>query len=345
MRRLNSVRNDINAVDARLVHLLEKRVSLAREVADIKNRQNSADLTDLVREKEIIDELITKTQDPILRDTLPNLWEVLFKMSKIARILTHVKDCPFREVGIIGDGLIGRSLYNLIQAKAPTCTLHIHNHEWSVNDFTSCELIIIATPISTVSDIAEKLAIGAHVLTNGVVVMDVASVKKEIAHTFALLQKQVGGRMWFVPTHPMGGSQKQGKESANMTLFAGRPWIISYAKGHGHEKAIHDRVSQFVSFCGSVPIEIEAEHHDGLVVYVSHIPGILSKLISDFVSEKSPDSLALAGSGFKLMTRIGKTENVRMRKQIGLHNSKEIQRAFFRLYAYLRKTNPTEWKE
>jgi prephenate dehydrogenase len=73
------------------------------------------------------------------------------------------------------------------------------------------------------------------------------------------------------------------------------------------------------------------------------MPGILSRLLFNFVAEKSPESLVLASSGFELMTKIGKTENIRMRSQISKHNELNIQHAMDQFIVFLKKGG-IEWK-
>jgi len=344
MEKLIQVRKQIDAVDKEIIAALERRLSLVQKVAQIKNKEIDIPFTDAVREEDIIRNLQKNTNDMVLQDTISDVYKVIFNLSKSVRHLAKERDCPFSHVGIIGDGLIGRSIANAIDSKEDTrVKVTIHNREWKVEDYATCDLIIIATPIDTVIDIAMSLSKHRKSLRPEVIIIDVASVKDKIAKSFARLNKnRVLSSPVFVPTHPMGGKQERGSKYAQATLFASRPWIIipeMTTKGE-----IISRISSFVAYCGSRPIILDADQHDKLITYVSHFPGSLSRLLLDFVSSQGRESLALAGSGFDLMTSIGKSANIRMRSQIARSNVKNIQDVFSKFIHYIQHKHPNIWK-
>jgi prephenate dehydrogenase/chorismate mutase len=344
MDDLSLIRKQIDAVDRDIITLLERRLSLVRKVAKIKNNKQEIPFTDAVREENIIRDLQKRTNDMVLQDTISDVYKVIFSISKSVRHLVKEKDCPFSHVGIIGDGLIGRSIANAIYSKVDTrVKVTIHNREWKVEDYSMCDLVIIAAPIDTVIDIATSLSKNRKSLRPGVVIIDVASVKDKIAKKFAQLNNpHLGTAPIFVPTHPMGGRQERGSTYAQAILFAGRPWIITPVRSA--KKETLDNVSTFVAYCGSRPIIVDAEQHDRLVTYVSHFPGILSQLLVDFVSDKEQESLRFAGSGFEMMTRIGKSKNIRMRSQIALSNAQNIHEVFDAFIHYIQQQDLQKWR-
>jgi prephenate dehydrogenase len=191
--------------------------------------------------------------------------------------------------------------------------------------------------------IATELAKHRMVLQSGVVIIDVASVKKRIAQAFAKFDSiQSKNSPVFVPTHPMGGGQEQGSSYARATLFVGRPWLITPSANTPEN--IISKISKFVAYCGSRPIIVGAEQHDRLVTYVSHFPGILSQLLLDFVSDQEKESLKFAGSGFEMMTRIGKSNNIRMRSQIAQSNAHNIRDVFDAFIHYIQQQDLELWK-
>ena len=344
INKLTCLRKQIDAVDKDIITLLERRLSLVREVARIKNNEVNIPLTDLNREDEIIHSLQKQTHDMALQDAITDVYKVLFAMSKSIRHMETEVDCPFTHVGIIGDGLIGRSIAKAIKSKKDArVKVTIHNREWKIEHYATCDLIIIATPIETVVHIATELAKHRMVLQSGVVIIDVASVKKPIAQAFAKLDSiQSKNAPVFVPTHPMGGGQEQGSSYARATLFAGRPWLITPTANTPEN--IISKISKFVAYCGSRPIIVGAEQHDKLVTYVSHFPGILSQLLLDFVSYQEQESLRFAGSGFEMMTRIGKSNNIRMRSQIAQSNAHNIREVFDAFIHYIHQQDLELWK-
>jgi prephenate dehydrogenase/chorismate mutase len=340
---LDSVRKQIDEVDNQIVLLLEKRVNLAIEVACIKRESINSPLTDNHREVIVIQKLQSLISDPILKDSIGDIYQKLFSLSKNVRFMSQAPVCPFKTIGIIGNGLIGHSLFKIISGKSgDEVKVHIHGREWNISQYQDCELIIIATPIDNIESVARTLASSAATLKRNAIVIDVASTKEHIAKTFLELNEELGGQIHFVPTHPMGGRQEQGSDAAQMTLFAGRPWIVCPSK-QGESDVNMMRLISFIKYCGSHVIFLDPIKHDHLVSYVSHMPGLLSKALSDFVTVQSSDSLVLAGSGFELMTKIGKTENIRMRSQISKHNELNIQHAMDQFIVFLKKGG-IEWK-
>ncbi len=339
---LDSVRKQIDEVDKQIVLLLEKRVGFAKEVAHIKRETGNSPLSDNQREKKIIRKLQSLVSDAILKDSIGDIYQKLFSLSKNVRLMSQTTICPFKTIGIIGNGLIGHSIYKVISGKSgDKVKIHIHGREWNISQYQECELIIIATPIDNVESVARTLASSAVNLKRNAIVIDVASVKEHIAKTFLELNEELEGQIYFVPTHPMGGRQEQGSGAAQMTLFAGRPWIVCPLKQAESDMNIL-RLISFIKYCGSHVIFLDPIKHDRDISYISHMPGILSKSLFNFVTKKSPESMLLVSSGFELMTKIGKTENIRMRSQISKHNKRNIQHTMDQFIIFLKKGG-IEW--
>jgi chorismate mutase/prephenate dehydratase len=90
MQTLIAVREQIDAIDKQIINLLNERVSLAYEVAEIKSRTGVSALTDARREEGIIQALIRQAKDPVLTDAIPDLYRRIFQMSKQIRKLKTI---------------------------------------------------------------------------------------------------------------------------------------------------------------------------------------------------------------------------------------------------------------
>ncbi|MBP6993956.1 prephenate dehydrogenase/arogenate dehydrogenase family protein [Candidatus Woesebacteria bacterium] len=337
MKNLTVMRKQIDRVDTKIVGLLDQRMSLTRDVAMAKNSELNTSFTDEKREEAVLARLQSLTNNLVLQDAIADVYQTLFHTSKSIRHLAHETENPFSTIGIIGDGLIGRSIAKTMLYKGKgSVVVTLFGREWTPARVGECDLIIIASPINTVVDIARSLYTHSSLLKPGVVVIDVASVKMRISNEFATLNdaNDVAAPV-FVPTHPMGGRKERGAKYARSTLFAGRPWVVT-PTGNSPDR-VTERVSQFVRYCGSEPILMEAKKHDGLITYVSHFPGFLSKSLLEFVSNSAEESLQLAGSGFEMMTKIGRTTNTRMRSQIVQNNTRNIQRVLREFIKYIQK--------
>lgn len=331
---LKQIRTQIDDVDDEIVRLFGKRIDLAMKVAQVKNAASTTPITDLSREESILHRLKQKTHHAYVKDEIDEIFPILFAQSKKVRYLHQVSRFPFRSVLIIGDGLLGRSLYDVICMKDTSVMVHIVNHTWDETEVRNVEFIIIATPINTVADIAHRLY---KMVTPGTIVIDVASVKSHIADTFFKLNMQ-SEKILYVPTHPMGGKQTQGKEGASVTLFAGKPWIICENKDDDRYR----KVEECIRFFGSQAIYLDAASHDRMVAFISHFPGMLSKWLFDFVSTYQSDALVLASSGFDMMTKIGKTQNTRMRSQIYDANQQNIS-SVLEIFTDYIQAHPNPW--
>lgn len=140
-------------------------------------------------------------------------------------------------IGVVGMGLIGASILKDVQKHTPTIERYgistgreqqiaiqerlinaKHNLKYIVNNV---DLIVIATPIAHIVSIAKEIA-KLHISKQKLIVIDVASVKMPVYGAFEKLNKQ-NKNITFITTHPMGGSEKNGFNSAKCGLFRNKP--------------------------------------------------------------------------------------------------------------------------
>ncbi len=147
---------------------------------------------------------------------------------------------PANTIAVIGLGLIGTSILKDIEKHAPQMRRlgYSVGHENEIAQveglieremtleavINAADILVIATPISAVRKTAEDIA-ALHTSQKKLIVIDVASVKTDISKTFAVLSGAYPS-IRFIPTHPMGGSEKTGYEGARRGLFRGKPWVI-----------------------------------------------------------------------------------------------------------------------
>ncbi len=163
-------------------------------------------------------------------------------------------------------------------------------------------LVIIASPISTISNVAKTLKsayLKSNQRTTKILVIDVASVKNHIAKTFATLSDDT---IQFVATHPMAGTEFSGLDHARLNLFRGKPWIVTPHKNN-NDNAIA-LAKNFIHLLGGRFKELDPATHDTYAAAVSHSTILLSNYIFEFLSSNYPESLDLAGSGFDSTTRL-----------------------------------------
>ena len=84
---LEKVRNEIDAIDQKILGLLEDRLRRAEEVARIKESQEVVALTDPTREQEIIERLQGATENQVLQAEVENIFSICMDMSKRVRVI------------------------------------------------------------------------------------------------------------------------------------------------------------------------------------------------------------------------------------------------------------------
>ncbi len=210
-----------------------------------------------------------------------------------------------RRAAVVGTGLIGGSIGMALRARgwhvsgtdadpARAALAHQRGALDAVGDDPGAEVVFVATPVS---EVAAEAARALRRAPRGRVVTDVGGVKAPIVAA-------VDDPM-FVGGHPMAGSEQEGVEGADPTLFDGATWVLTPTAGT--DPSAYARLRAVVSSLGADVVAIPPERHDMLVAVVSHVPHLtaatLMGLAADGAEEHAP-MLRLAAGGFRDMTRV-----------------------------------------
>ena len=204
-----------------------------------------------------------------------------------------------RRAQIVGTGLIGGSIGLALRAQGWHVTGRDRDADRAgralelgvvdaLGDDPDAELTFVATPVGAVADEAAK-APG--------VVTDVGSVKAPVVAAVA--------RPSFVGGHPMAGSEQEGVDGADASLFQGAVWVLTPVEGT--DPAAHSLVRSVVSSFGADVVELPPDRHDALVAVVSHVPHLTAASLMGLAAERAEEHqalLRLAAGGFRDMTRI-----------------------------------------
>jgi prephenate dehydrogenase len=189
---------------------------------------------------------------------------------------------------------------------------------------SEASIVFVCSPV----DSAASTALDA-LRRSSAVVTDVASVKSQVMVEVER-RSSPEARSRFVGGHPMGGSERSGPDAASASLLDGAVWVLT--PGPGTDPEATDRLSRFIQRFGARPIVMDAERHDRLVAFVSHLPQVASTALMDVaVSEEAgePDILLLAAGGFRDLTRLA-ASNPRLWSEILLANREAIADAIDR---------------
>lgn len=245
----------------------------------------------------------------------------------------------FKKVAIIGTGLIGGSLGLAIKKrKIADKVIGIGRHRQTLalakrrqaidissqdlNIVKDADLIILATPVKTILNIAQRIY---RIVEPKSIVIDVGSTKKEI-----VLQLQ---RLFprFIGSHPLAGSEKRGMLNANADIFNNSVCILTPTKStHGGSLR---KVKKFWQLLGAEAVCLKPSLHDDILSFISHLPHLIAFCLIAAIPRKY---LNFVAPSFKDTTRIASSDATVWR-DIFLSNRKSILLALKAFQDYLSK--------
>ncbi len=220
------------------------------------------------------------------------------------------------KIAVLGAGLLGGSLLAALRKKSPQ--LHLRawaRREETVKEVTrlhladtastdldlvtqDAELVILCTPVETMTGLAEKL--NAAKLAPHCVVTDVGSVKAPVVTSVEdiLSAKKIA----FIGSHPMAGSEKSGLENAREDLFDSAICILTPTL-FTDETALH-QARHLWALVGCRILEMSPEEHDRKIACVSHMPHLAAIAVALSALQEDPAAAQCIGNGFRDTTRI-----------------------------------------
>ncbi|MEU4656560.1 prephenate dehydrogenase [Streptomyces sp. NPDC023723] len=215
-----------------------------------------------------------------------------------------------RSALVIGTGLIGTSAALALTRRG--VTVHLADHDPQQARTAAAlgagtdeapdgpvDLAIVAAPPAHVAAVlADALRRG---LARGYI--DVASVKGGPRRELEALGLDLTS---YLGTHPMSGREKSGPLAAAADLFEGRPWVLTPTRDTDTE--VLNLVLELVSFCGAVPVVMDADAHDRAVALVSHMPHLVSGLVAARLEHAEEAAVRLCGQGIRDVTRIAASD-------------------------------------
>ena len=226
--------------------------------------------------------------------------------------MASASEPPFSNIAVVGLGLIGGSIALAVRERWPASriiavdTRSILAHALStgaieravdnVAAIGDADLIVLAAPVRQNIDLLRQIA-GVH--KHPVVITDVGGTKRTIVDAARTLPST----MTFVGGHPLGGAERGGFAFARPDLFAGRPWIFTPGDPRSTEAVA--RLSQFVTGLGATPATMDADRHDRLMAFVSHLPQLTATVLMDVVGRAAgSEGVQMGGRGLADTTRL-----------------------------------------
>jgi prephenate dehydrogenase len=166
----------------------------------------------------------------------------------------------------------------------------------------AADAVLLAVPTPALAGLVRR--VGAVIGNRQVTVFDVGSVKGSVVDS---LRGDGGVPPWFVPSHPMAGSERRGPEAADANLFRDRPVIVTPQPET--DRAAVDRVIGWWRAAGANVVETSAPIHDEMVALTSHLPHLAAYAFMNWVA--APHSAAprnFVGPGLIDFTRIAASD-------------------------------------
>jgi len=226
----------------------------------------------------------------------------------------------FKQVAIIGVGLIGGSLGMILRRKALAGHVvgvgrRVENLRTAVelgaidryvtdpkDGVHGADLVILATPVDTYD---RHLKEWAHCLAPGTIVSDVGSVKGTLVERS---EAAMPAGVYFVGAHPIAGKEKTGVAAGSDQLFEGARCILTPTKQTDPQAL--ERIKQLWEETGSILLTMDPHAHDQILGAVSHLPHVaafaLMNALADLRDHQMPalDLAGHSGGGLRDTTRI-----------------------------------------
>lgn len=161
------------------------------------------------------------------------------------------------------------------------------------------DLIILCTPIAQMRELAERMR---PALKPDALVTDVGSVKHSVVRELEPIMASAGAH--FIGSHPMAGAEKIGVSAARPDLFVNA--ICAITPTANSRPDLVQKLEEFWTAVGALPLKLPAELHDDLVSRSSHLPHVIAAELSNYVlSPIHPkEQPLLCANGFRDTTRI-----------------------------------------
>ncbi len=174
---------------------------------------------------------------------------------------------------------------------------------------TAADCIVLATPVFGILEWIDRLA---PALQRGQLVTDAGSTKLAICERAQQAFRDTGAS--FLPGHPMAGKEVHGAAHADARLFQGAVWLFTPLDGPVSSPALDRQTAwrDWVVRFGARPLEMDAERHDMVCAWASHLPQMLGTALAALLedtfppeAEGSADLHAIGGRAMREMTRLG----------------------------------------
>jgi cyclohexadieny/prephenate dehydrogenase len=246
----------------------------------------------------------------------------------------------YDRIAIIGIGLIGASIARAAREFGAANTIQLYDANPAVRQrarelnlgevfddpekaVAKAELVVLCVPVGAMADAVAACKQGLKI---GAIVTDVGSVKQAVVNALA---KQLPTYVYFVPGHPLAGTEHSGPDAGFASLFHNRWQILTPLPGDEREAyaAAVDQVEEFWRALGANVDRMDPERHDVVLAVTSHLPHLIAfnivAMAEDLESVTESEVVKYSASGFRDFTRIAASDPT-MWRDVFLNNREAV---------------------
>jgi len=235
----------------------------------------------------------------------------------------------FNKVAIIGTGLVGGSIALALKKKGlASLVVGVSRQKKNIllarrkgaiqagsrvlSIIKGADLLILATPVNTIIDLAPKIA---KLTAGDCIVTDVGSTKGQIV---SILEKLFPN---YVGSHPLAGSQKRSMANAHPDIFKDSLCILTPTRNT--KKRALNKIRALWKQLGAKTVLLTPATHDRILSFVSHLPHAIAFSLMNTIEVSY---LKFASTGLKDTSRIAASDS-RLWVDIFLSNRKNMLRS------------------
>lgn len=245
----------------------------------------------------------------------------------------------FERIAIIGVGLIGASIAHAARQYGVADKVQLFDANPAVRErarelglgevfndpekaVEKAELVVLAVPVGAMAAAAEACKRGLKI---GAIVTDVGSVKQAVVEA---LKDVLPTYVYFIPGHPLAGTEHSGPDAGFSTLFQNRWQILTPLPDQGAAyPAAVDQLEAFWRALGANVERMDATRHDVVLAVTSHLPHLIAfnivAMAEDLESVTESEVVKFSASGFRDFTRIAASDPT-MWRDVFLNNREAV---------------------
>ncbi len=363
--RLEALRGEIDAIDAELCALLERRFAVTEDIGKTKAKLGR-NLVDQTRETIVLERVAARLKADSSRGFILNIFKSLMKESVEHQQQVLSENCelkpkpsPFPVVYAIGVGLVGGAMCRAIKSVFPRTLIHamdpfeeqsairnseiFESSESELNKevIAQSSLIIISCPPVVSLRVLEEIA---PLVGSGQIVIDMASVKQPICK---LAEELNLNGAEFIGVHPFFGNEKKGFVNSSSVIVRGRNICLVPTS-----KSSSESVEKLTSWFSDMELSVfvtDACSHDQTVAMTSHILQLFSSALGaiiydELISAGKEPQLVLSGGALASSARLMSSQS-EMWRQITALNEVEISKTVAKLISLLGQLQSKEFAD